>query len=110
MSKSSILDEYVKATGVEFVNTQINDSKSLGTQSEDEYVKSLSEGAMLSDAAFQKFADKQNWNHIRAVMERAETKGCTNKRNDADYINRKNARKAKILELMKELLEDEEDE
>lgn len=110
MGKSSILDEYVKATGVEFINTQINDSASLDSQNEGDYVKSLSENAMISEEAFQRFANQRDWGHIRAVMDRAETKGRVDKHNDADYINRKNARKAKILDLMKELLEDEEDE
>ena len=72
--KIRILDEYVKSTGVEYKETEINDSKIAGNLSEQEYVSRLNDKAMLSenDFHFLEMKMKTDWEHIKKVMNRSD--------------------------------------
>ena len=69
-----ILDEYVKSTGVEYKETEINDSKIAGNLSEQEYVSRLNDKAMLSESDFHflEMKMKTDWEHIKKVMNRSD--------------------------------------
>ena len=69
-----ILDEYVKSTGVEYKETEINDSKIAGNLSEQEYVSRLNDKAMLSESDFHflEMKMKTNWEYIKKVMNRSD--------------------------------------
>ena len=47
-----VLDEYVKSTGVEYKETEINDSKIADNLSEQENEKRMTDKAMLSETDF----------------------------------------------------------
>lgn len=69
-----ILDEYVKSTGVEYKETEINDSKIADNLSEEEYVSRLNDKAMLSESDFHflEMKMKTDWEHIKKVMNRSD--------------------------------------
>ena len=69
-----ILDEYVKSTGVEYKETEINDSKIADNLSEQEYVSRLNDKAMLSESDFHflEMKMKTDWEHIKKVMNRSD--------------------------------------
>ena len=69
-----ILDEYVKSTGVEYIETEINDSKIADNLSEQEYVSRLNDKAMLSESDFHflEMKMKTDWEHIKKVMNRSD--------------------------------------
>lgn len=74
--KSKELDEIVKATGVDYIETSIRDSKSIPQQSETDYLNNLYDNAMLSEDVFNSFCDKSkiDWEHIKEVINLSETK------------------------------------
>ena len=69
-----ILDEYVKSTGIEYIETEINDSKIANNLSEQEYVSRLNDKAMLSESDFHflEMKMKTDWEHIKKVMNRSD--------------------------------------
>ncbi len=96
----SILDEYVKSTGVDYIETKINDSSSMKNIDEQVYVDNLYDKAMIPDKVFSNFIEtKMDCSHIKEVIKRSEEK---------DNINKKDInKKKKLIELFKSLIEDE---
>lgn len=77
MEKNSILDEYVRVTGVEYNETKIDDSKEVDPREQKrKYAEELYEKERLTDDEFAKFVKDKgiNWGHIKDVINVSETK------------------------------------
>lgn len=97
----NILEEYVKSTGVDYIETDINDNSSMKNVDEQTYINKLYHEAMLPDSVFAKFIkDKIDCSHVKEVIKRSEEKDI-NLKNDTD-------KKKKLIEDYKKLIKCEE--
>lgn len=106
----NFLNKLVENQGVEYVETHINDSKSITYDGD--YGHDLAKNGMMTDKMFNEMSEKRkiNWEHVKQVMDVADEKygtiGCKAKKELCNE-DKKREKMAKIVDLLVEIMKDE---